>query len=248
MQNEMDGLFHAYKRFGLEFAFADTDMEQVYKPGALRETMQTQHGAQGFNCGCFVSSRGVPTLPKGQAAAGQAAGIKSGFVSQYEQLFFNYLVDISGARQGSISGIYAAYGSSIWAALTPLRGYKSACRLMANGSVRHPMPMLHWAGYRCESQMPNALYFLRYRLRHGTLWERLAFLHRFSQRQRAAAGGMGSRAFAPLRPGATFPQTANYPLGPAVHSPRPCAAVALGQAGQRTFILFSHSHATLISP
>ncbi len=186
VQDRLDGLFAAYKRFHLEFAFADTDMEQVYKPGALREAMRAQHGAQGFNSRCFVSSRGVLTLPKMQEAACQAAGVKSEFVSQYEQSFFNYLVDTSGTRQGSISGIYAAYGPSIWAALTPLRGGKPSCRLMADKTVRHPMPMLHWAGYKCESLMPNAMYFLRYRLRHGTLGERLAFLHRFSRRQRAA--------------------------------------------------------------
>lgn len=186
VQDDLDGLFEAYKRSPLQFAFADIDMDQVYKPGALREAMQASHGAQGFNSGCFLSSRGALTLPQVQQAAQRAAGLTHEFVSQYEQSFFNYLVDTSGTRQGSISGIYAAYGPSIWAALTPLCGFQSNCRRVSASGAHHPMPMLHWAGYPCESAMPNARYFLRYRLRYGTLWERLVFLDRFSGRQRAA--------------------------------------------------------------
>jgi hypothetical protein len=189
VQEPVDGLFEAYKRSGLQFAFSDTNIAEVYKPGALRETMQAHHGAQGFNSGCFLSSRGALTLAEAQAAAAQAARIKSEFVSQYEQSFLNYLVDTSGLRQGSFADFCAGYGPKVWASLTPLREYHSRCWLMAGGTPLHPMPMLHWAGYACESGMPNARRFLRYRLRHGAWPERLAFLRRFSRRQRAKIAG-----------------------------------------------------------
>ncbi len=186
VQDSLQCLLDGYKRSGLEFAYTDINIDEVYQPGPLRATMQENHGAQGFNSGCFVSSRGVLTLAQVQAAAASAASVRAEFVSRYEQSFFNYLVDTSGVRQGTFTSFCADYGPKIWAALTPLRDYQSRCWVLAGETPLHPMPMLHWAGYSCESLMPNAWRFLRYRLRQGSVPEQLTFLWRFTRRQRAA--------------------------------------------------------------
>lgn len=198
--DDLAGLFLSYKASGLGFAFADADMEQAYHPGPLREKMMAEHGAQGFNSGCFLSSRDALTWGGVQAGAREAASVKAGFVSRYEQSFLNFLVDTSGIAAGRFSDFCAAYGPSVWAALSPLcsgqflraAGQSApgmgqlAPWLVDNGTPKHPMPLLHWAGFACDGEMPNAHYFLRYRLRGGTAGERAAFWLRFTKRRRAA--------------------------------------------------------------
>ncbi len=173
---------------GYDLVRFDTDIKPVYKSGPFRDEMVRAHGARGFNAGAFISRRGALTLDRVEGLAVDALAVKDHFMPAGDQPFLNYCFDMSGLRMEALSDLIPAMASCVWAAQAPVRRVRGAYRVLDKTrpvSTARSVPLLHWAGYRCNRHIPNRTIYLRYRLRaYGTTLERLIYVWRFFESQR----------------------------------------------------------------
>ncbi len=173
---------------GYDLVHLDFDMDRVYERGPFREEMVRVHGARGINTGAFVARRGALTLDTIERLSTDALAVKDNFVPLAEQPFMNYCLDKTGLRMAWLADIVPDVAGFVWAAQTPIRRAHGIYRLHA--AKRPPsawprMPLLHWAGYRCDWRIPNRAIHLRYRLGAcQTAHERLVYLWRFFEIER----------------------------------------------------------------
>ena len=178
---------------GYDLVHLDFDMDRVYERGPFREEMVRVHGARGINTGAFVARRGVLTLDAVERLAADALAVKDNFVPLAEQPFMNYCLDKAGLRIAWLADIVPDVTGFVWALQTPIRRAHGIYRLHA--AKRPPsawprMPLLHWAGYRCNWRIPNRAIHLRYRLGAcQTARERLVYLWRFFEIERLSHAG-----------------------------------------------------------
>ncbi len=159
-------LLHSYLSSPCNFVCFDCDIEQAYRPGALRDRMISEYSTHGFNAGAFMSSKGVFTLDSVKASAVEAASVKESFAEAGDQPFFNYCVDTIRLHAKDVTEIAPDVSSCAWAALRSVRETASGFRVMDRRSPHYNKRLLfiHWAGFKCNPYMPNRHTFIQRRM------------------------------------------------------------------------------------
>jgi hypothetical protein len=179
--NPLRPLFDAYVGSGADFLGADTDINQVYRPGRLREYMLRDQRSRGFNAGCFLSVRGRLTIDMMSELASSASEVKEQFVAHNgDQPFFNYCIDSLGLVGLRLHEVMPELAEWTWANAGSVRqvGRHVLTTGPGWGGEGKRIPFLHWAGFKVGPSMPNAPIFLKYRLRSEPWTRRLEFFAR----------------------------------------------------------------------
>jgi hypothetical protein len=149
---------------GYDFMYFATDIENVYRPGSVRDAMIFRYQTAGFNSGVYIGRSGLLSPDRLEDLRAQAQRLRHGFVDNLEQTFINYVVDVSGW-----SKIHAHE------ALPDLVDAGAAMRLRRSGggyvlddprvqASGRPVTLIHWAGHNIGPLMPYRRVFLDYRL------------------------------------------------------------------------------------
>jgi len=160
--------FTMLARSDADFIYFTTDIDQVYRPGRLRDQMVADHGAAGFNSGTFMGRRGDLTAAEIERRAVEAEGLRPEFVDNLEQTFINFCVDVSGMKQADATKL----GDEPVVAGSVMRLVGSADDLVIDDR-RVPysgrsVAAIHWAGYGRGPLMSYRKTFLKYRLAGAT--------------------------------------------------------------------------------
>jgi hypothetical protein len=162
--SDVHELFRAAERDGREFVHFDTDLDQVYRPGPLREDLE-RRGSAGFNSGIFLSRSQLLT-PESVAAGFEDLDDdwRRVLVPNAEQAFLNLVVDRSGCSKAPAHELRSGFCSTCWAAVGKIRESADGFVLDCPGRWDNGWHLLfaHWAGMRISSQMPNREVFERF--------------------------------------------------------------------------------------
>lgn len=153
----------------------DTDLDQVYRPGPLRDRMVAR-GARGFNAGLFAGRRGALASASLAATLGTLNPDWSRqLVPNAEQPFLNYHADLAGLEVRAAHELVADRCSTCWPAVGRIEFDGEAYRLRGSGRWDEGRRMFfaHWAGFPLGADMPNRAVFDEF---HGLALRRLATL------------------------------------------------------------------------
>ena len=179
--------FAAFRDSGADFMYFRPDIENVYRPGPVRETMIEQYGTAAFNSGTFLGRRGALTPERVEELEREARPLRHGFVDNLEQTFANFCVDAAGLRK--IDGQTVPY--AVAGALMRVRR-EGADWVMRDARVPEemgrPVGIMHWAGYATGPYMPYRRMFLDYRLPDTPATGKLAYQAASMWRTARAAG------------------------------------------------------------
>lgn len=166
------------------FLCGDIDMDQVFVPSGLRREIEGSGRTCGFNTGFFASTRDALPRETVLQAAAESDGARPSFVSSaQEQPFLNWCVWASGLPVSPLADAVRDTSTYTGALRRPIRcSSDGEIRVLDASSDDYGRRMLvvHWAGFRCTSQMPNRRLFLRYRLGETSIREQATFLARWS--------------------------------------------------------------------
>lgn len=139
----------------------DTDLEQVYQPGPLRDRMVAR-GARGFNAGLFVGRRGVLTAERlAETLRTLEPDWRAQLVPNAEQPFLNYYADLAALEVRAAHELLADHCSTCWPAVGRIEFDGTAYRLRDSGRWDEGWQMFfaHWAGFPLGPDMPNRALF-----------------------------------------------------------------------------------------
>ncbi len=151
-------LFAAIAAGGAEFVHFDTDIDQVYRPGPLRDELQRSGSGVGFNCGLFVGRAGdVDPDAICEAVANLDGSWREHLVPLAEQAFLNLAVDRAGLRVRGASELMPDACSTCWPAVGRIEELRGEFRLRESGRWDEGWRFLfaHWAGFQLAKTMPN---------------------------------------------------------------------------------------------
>ena len=153
----VEPLLEAIAVAGADLVHFDTDLDQVYLPGELRDRLVAR-GARGFNAGLFGGRRGAIT-PESIATSLQtlAADWKTQLVPNAEQPFLNYHADLAALEVRAAHELLADHCSTTWPAVGRIEFDGTAYRLRESGRWDEGWQMFfaHWAGFPLGPEMPN---------------------------------------------------------------------------------------------
>jgi len=152
-------LFRAAAARDPDLVHFDTDVEQVYRPGPLRDRMAAQGLATGFNCGIFCGRRGAMSVDEFRTLARDwREGWSSALVENAEQPFVNLQADLAALDRAGQWELLPEHCSTCWAAVGEFREESDgAWRLRGTTRWDEGWRLLfaHWAGFRREGELPN---------------------------------------------------------------------------------------------
>jgi hypothetical protein len=95
----------------LQYAQYYSDLEQVYRPGRLRQLMVKDFHTHAINTGLWASRAGLFTMQRVRDLADEAIAIASEFCPTLEQPFLNYCLDMTRVemRPFSVTGQECAW-------------------------------------------------------------------------------------------------------------------------------------------
>jgi hypothetical protein len=144
--------FEAFGTSGVDVAFYDEGLEDVYAGAELQRRMVDGYGARGWNTGFWLGRGGAITMDAATRAMASAQKEAHGFAATGEQPFFNYLLDTGRTPTASLR-------SGATSSLSP------SLIVDRDDFVRTAAPAIHWAGRgRPSFFMPHAITWLSYRL------------------------------------------------------------------------------------
>lgn len=135
----------------------DTDLDQVYRRGPLRERL-VANGARGFNCGLFAGRRGALTVARlASSLARFDADWSTQLVPNAEQPFLNYFADHERLRVAAAYELLPGHCSTCWPAAGRIEADGADYRLRDSGRWDEGWKLLcaHWAGFPLDPAMPN---------------------------------------------------------------------------------------------
>lgn len=166
------------------FFCGDVDMDQVLHPGPLRDEIAASGRVSGFNSGFFASTRDALRQECVVVDSTESETVRRWFVAgAQEQPFLNWSIWRNEVIVRPISQVVEDASTYTGARRRPLRrSAEGTIRVFDRRSEDYGRRMLvvHWAGFRCTSRMPNRLLFLRYRLGQTSITEQLGFLARWA--------------------------------------------------------------------
>lgn len=173
----VETLFAEFTRSGADFMTFDADLDNVYQRTPWRDELVRTGRTQGFTAGVFLARRESVTREELPALLSEAKGLRSNFVYQYDQPFFNFVVDMKGLRQVRLTEFNPAYPDKLWGDQTPILFRDSAWRLLTPGHADYgkAVPLIHWAGHHGDDPFPNRHIFYHFRLMGESLSTRIAY-------------------------------------------------------------------------
>lgn len=163
-------LIAAVERSPADLVHFDTDPDQVYRPGPLRDALVAGGRGRGFNAGLLIGRRGLLDAAR---MATTLADLGSDWprllVPNAEQPFLNLYADRCGLRLAAAHELVADACSTCWPAVGRIERAGGAWRLRDSGRWDEGWRLLfaHWAGHRLAPAMPNREVWETFRRRAG---------------------------------------------------------------------------------
>ena len=157
----LPALFESFAASRADLLHFDTDLDQVYRPGPLRERFHAR-GARGFNAGLFGGRRRALTV---QAFADCLHTLDRNWpsllVPNAEQPFLNYFADSAGLEIRAAHELQPDYCSTCWPAVGRIERSGGSYRLRDSGRWDEGWQLFfaHWAGFPLGPEMPNRALF-----------------------------------------------------------------------------------------
>ncbi|UOM36759.1 hypothetical protein [Acuticoccus sp. I52.16.1] len=176
---DLTAFVEATATFGIDLAYYDTELDQVYAPGPMRTRFLREGGARGFNSGRWASRRGLFTVDDFETLVEAQMTVRSELNPRNtDQAFINHACDAHGVRMVKISDLLGDTVSSGWARQKgrPYRDEEGVWRLWDHGGNDHRKRLLlmHWAGYQAGDLLPNGRLLRHFGGRLPVRWSRLA--------------------------------------------------------------------------
>lgn len=159
-------LFDLLRRGEADFISFDSDIDNVYKPGPLRDELLGSGRTRGFNAGAFLARRSALDRHTVENALAAAIPSRNQFHDIFDQSFLNFAIDWNNVRHRRARDLDASIPDKQWGDQVPFRWHDGAWRLMTPG---HPdfgkaQPFIHWAGHDADDPKPNHGLFHHFRL------------------------------------------------------------------------------------
>ncbi|MCB1008251.1 MAG: hypothetical protein KDB94_05070 [Acidobacteria bacterium] len=152
-------LGRAIESAGADLAHFDTDLDQVYRPGPLRDELVAGRDARGFNAGLFAARRGWLSSASLAAELRELGpGWRDLLVPNAEQPFLNLYADRTGAKKAAAHELLPEYCSTCWPNVGRFAPEGDGFRLRGSGRWDEGRLLFaaHWAGSPLGETMPNA--------------------------------------------------------------------------------------------
>jgi hypothetical protein len=156
----LEPYFAAVDRSAADVLYFRADIDEVYRPGSLRQDVPTV----GFNTGVFAGRHGALTPAAVEPLVDRAIADMAGFADTAEQPFFNYWASLCGVTTESFTELVPEM-TDAWAGMRIRR--RGGERVLDDPRVPEsgrPVSLVHWAGYRPVSWMPLRTLFVESRL------------------------------------------------------------------------------------
>jgi hypothetical protein len=144
-------------RSGADLVHFDTDLDQVYRPGAERDRFVAA-GARGFNCGLFAGRRGaVPVDDFDRILTELGPSWSERLVPNAEQPFLNFFADRARLNVIPAHELAPGHCSTCWAAVGRIALEDGVYRLRGTGRWDEGWRLYcaHWAGFPLGPEIPN---------------------------------------------------------------------------------------------
>jgi hypothetical protein len=167
----------ALDEFGFDFLHYDCAINQVYEPGNFRQQLLRQGRGRGFNSGRWAARKGLFSIEEFEALAVEALKIREQLNPRNtDQAFINYCCDLKPLVYGHFAEVIGGICENAWAH-QPGTIYQSdgIYRLWDYGGQDHKkqVVLMHWAGNKLRSTMPNHHLFERYFSQEMSLLDKL---------------------------------------------------------------------------
>jgi hypothetical protein len=159
-------LLRAAERSTADLVHFDTDPEQVYRPGPLRDEIAAAGRAVGFNAGLFAARRGLLDADVlGRVLDDLGEDWTTSLVANAEQPFLNLFAARRGWTLAAASELLPGTCSTCWPAVGRIEPDGEIHRLRDSGRWDEGWPILfaHWAGIRLAPTMANREVWERFR-------------------------------------------------------------------------------------
>jgi hypothetical protein len=169
----------------LQYAQYYSDLEQVYRPGRLRQMMVKDFHTHAINTGFWASRAGLFTMQRFRDLADEAIAIASEFCPTLEQPFMNYCLDMTRVemRPFNVTGQECAWPGDFRPLCTE---FGNGGRIRVGWADGNLAPAVHWAGYRLSSRMPYYGIYRHYAKAAMSARERVGLYRREFNESRAA--------------------------------------------------------------
>lgn len=157
----MAPLFEAIESAQADLVHFDTDLDQVYRAGPLRDRLVAR-GARGFNAGLFAGRRGALSAERlRETLRTLAPDWQAQLVPNAEQPFLNYYAESAALAVRAAHELLADRCSTCWPAVGRIEFDGTAYRLRDSGRWDEGWQMFfaHWAGFPLGPDMPNRALF-----------------------------------------------------------------------------------------
>ncbi|MDZ8236399.1 MAG: hypothetical protein RMZ69_04335 [Nostoc sp. ChiQUE01a] len=159
----------AIETFGFDFLHYDCAINQVYEQGTFRQELLKQRRGRGFNSGRWASRKELFSIEEFEQLAESALKIRNQLNPRNtDQAFINYCCDIKPVRYGHFAEVIGDICQNGWARQSGSIFQDNGKYFLWNyGSLDHKKQviLLHWAGYKLNSLMPNRNLFDKFYLK-----------------------------------------------------------------------------------
>ena len=155
--------FEAFRDSGADFMYFRPDIENVYRPGPVREMMIERYDTAAFNGGTYLGRRGALTPDRVEELERESRPLRDGFVDNLEQSFINFCVDAGGLHKVDGQTVPYVVAGALMNVEREDDEYVLRDHRVPEEEGR-PLGMMHWAGYATGPYMPYRRMFLDYRL------------------------------------------------------------------------------------
>ncbi|MDZ8079518.1 MAG: hypothetical protein RMX35_10520 [Nostoc sp. DcaGUA01] len=159
----------AIETFGFDFLHYDCAIDQVYEQGTFRQELLKERRGRGFNSGRWASRKGLFSIEEFEQLAENALKIRNQLNPRNtDQAFINYCCDMKPLCYGHFAEVIGGICQNGWARQSGSIFQDNGKYFLWNyGSLDHKKQviLLHWAGYKLNSLMPNRNLFDKFYLK-----------------------------------------------------------------------------------